>query len=58
MVMCTSPGMGMTKVGDKWTIEAAYNLTQHAPMMQDGEPEDVMGYAMVYLAESPSCVPN
>jgi len=55
MKICNWSGMGSTSIGDEWTVEATYNISQHTPMMRDGKPDPVMGNAMVYIAESPSC---
>jgi hypothetical protein len=45
-------GVGNMSVGEEWTVRARYDLEKHEPMLNGyGEPEPVMGIAMVYVVE-------
>lgn len=43
-------GQGRVEKGDKWGLEARYNLTRHSAMAMGGHLEPVMGISMVYVA--------
>jgi hypothetical protein len=48
MSTCRDPGR--MREGEQWTLKAQYDLNAHEPMLNErGEPEDVMGIAVVYL---------
>jgi len=49
--METCTGVGRTEVGDKWSIKAAYNMTQHPGMIgEDMKRAPVMGLAIMFIA--------
>lgn len=40
------------KPGDRWSVRANYNLTEHAPMMeQENIPAPIMGIGFMYIAK-------
>jgi hypothetical protein len=44
--------VGNMSIGEEWTVKARYDLEKHEPMLNGyGEPEPVMGIAMVYVVE-------
>lgn len=50
MSPCYDPGQ--IQEGEQWTLKARYDLDAHEPMLDgDGEPEPVMGIALLYLIE-------
>lgn len=50
MSMCHS--VGRIEAGEEWSVRADYDLEAHAPMMDaSGEPEGVMGIAVMYVVE-------
>lgn len=50
--MSSCVNLGAIKPGEQWAVQADYNLTAHAPMVEaDGTPAPVMGIALFYVAE-------
>ncbi|KAE9376218.1 hypothetical protein N431DRAFT_404411 [Stipitochalara longipes BDJ] len=44
--------VGRISAGEDWTVKAQYDLDKHKPMLDEhGEPEPVMGIAVVYVVE-------
>lgn len=44
--------VGRMSIGEKWSVKADYDLEKHAPMLDEhGEPEPVMGIALVYVVQ-------
>ena len=44
---------GRISIGEEWSVQAQYDLTNHEPMLnEDGQPEPVMGIAIVYVVEA------
>lgn len=50
--MSTCYDAGRIQEGEQWTVKAKYDLNAHEPMLDgDGEPDDVMGIAVMYVVE-------
>jgi hypothetical protein len=44
--------VGRMRIGEEWAVKAQYDTGKHEPMFDgDGNPEPIMGIAMVYVVE-------